>query len=174
MTMEEALRAEGISRGYETSGVAIVHSAGLRIEHRKGEGKQYAFDIPDYYEDLPDDMAQELAEAVWDHVTGNSHGISADIRRHIRFTHTDRYVSRNGLVPPEDVHGYDLAATVRTLKAAGDIAQDLAVYWINGEVALAAPSFRIIGIPLCMIEQPEDIPGEIIANAHILERRSHA
>ncbi len=172
MSLEDAIRAEGTERGYRTSAVTILHSKEPSINYRRGEGRVYAFDIADYFEDLPEDLAAELAAAIWDHVLGDMHGINAEIRRHVRFNHLDDYVRRNGLIEPREVQGYDLAEVVRELKIYGQLPQDMAAYWIPGEVALASPSFRLVGIPLALIEDPEEIPAELMTNAQIMERRS--
>lgn len=176
--LQDALRIEAMERGYSFPTIAYAQLAEPKINITKVTGRTYNLEISDYMKDLPEDMARRYAATVMDCITGGLPTIPEDIRTYIRETCRDKYLKRKAYIKSEEVRritGLDLDAIAEALRRNGQLGEDIIVAWTEDpKSSHVSPTFRVIAIPLYLLEEPGDgaVISEIIANYRILKSRT--
>lgn len=180
--LQEALRIEAMDRGYSFPTIAYAQLDEPRISITKviDTARAYNLEISDYMRDLPEPLAQALAVSVLDYFTGGSPSIPEAVRTYIRETCRDKYLKRKAYIKSEEVRritGLDLDAIADALKRNGQLGEDIIVAWTEDRHGShISPTFRVIAIPLYLLEEPGDgeVITEILANYRIMQTRTGA
>lgn len=169
----DAFEEEARARGYEIVRLAINREAEPSVRIDRPSARRIALEMNDYFEDLPDELAQVFAVSVMDYITGSSPWTPSSVRRYVRQHHIGAYIRRSKLIPPEEVKGCDLQAIAERMKAADMIPADVTLVWSPDEYcSRISPTFRIIAVAPFLIEEGEDaIVGSVQADMAVLRTK---
>ena len=173
--LQEALRVEGLERGYSFPSVSFSPLPEPRVIITKVTGRTYNLEISDYFRDLPDRLAREYAATVMDCITGGLPTVPEEVRRHIREHSLEKYIRRRGYLEPREIRETDLEGIVNALKDHGKLPRDITVLWTDDpKSSHISPTFRVIAIPLYLLEEHDvsEIVCEVLANYRILKTRT--
>ncbi|MBR2697737.1 MAG: hypothetical protein IKE76_04025 [Clostridia bacterium] len=173
--LQEALRVEGLERGYSFPSVSFSPLPEPRVIITKVTGRTYNLEVSDYFRDLPDRLAREYAATVMDCITGGLPTVPEEVRRHIREHSLEKYIRRRGYLEPREIREADLEGIANALKDSGKLPRDITVLWTDDpKSSHVSPTFRVIAVPLYLLEEHDDseIVSEVLANYRILKART--
>lgn len=147
----EAFKESAARQGFEDVNVIFSPFTDMKLKWVRGFNLIH-FDLPDYLEDLPGDIAREFADSLWDTIRDTK---GVQYPQSLRdYLDSAEFVERNRPTYLKRLRGFDTEDTGRIDEAMQYLADrdllrvdNVTVGWTNRRIAGSSRIFRVVAVP---------------------------